>query len=87
MYFDSWGDLGRIYVFCDGAESAFLALRRMKPAESELLSWAFAEGGYPSDVRPPAETNVLGTFLDPAQQRERPDLGPCPILTLLKWGN
>ena len=44
-YYDQWAALGCIHAFATGPTEAFNALSEMETT-SELMDWAFAEGGY-----------------------------------------
>lgn len=44
---DQWGAMGSIYAFADGPEAARgIAEGEESEATTELMEWAFAEGGY-----------------------------------------
>ena len=43
---DQWGAMGAIYAFADGPEIAAKLAEGEADATSELMDWAFAEGGY-----------------------------------------
>ncbi|MEW6735975.1 MAG: hypothetical protein AB1489_32070 [Acidobacteriota bacterium] len=44
-YYDQWAALGCVYTFAAGPEEACAAAEQMEPT-TELMDWAFAEGGY-----------------------------------------
>jgi hypothetical protein len=44
-YYDQWAAMGCVYAFADGPDGAVAVLEPMEPC-TELMDWAFAEGGY-----------------------------------------
>ncbi|MCI5219549.1 MAG: hypothetical protein D3914_10270 [Candidatus Electrothrix sp. LOE2] len=58
-YWDNWAALGSLYSFAAGPDEAIKFLTDFKPT-TELLDWAFAEGGYLLDFD--ASTAIIFGF-------------------------
>ena len=61
-YFDNWAALGCVHALEQGPELALKSLQEAEPA-TELLDWAFCEGGYLLDFDQ-KRVIVFGEILD-----------------------